>query len=62
MRQTTTAKVRLDAGDLSVLVPRSSQLIGSTLAGHVVRDLPLPTTGEGALLGPITIPNPGNVG
>ena len=27
-----------------------------------LRDLPLPTTGEGAILGPTTTPNPGNVG
>jgi hypothetical protein len=27
-----------------------------------MRDLPLPTTGEGAILGPTTTPNPGNVG
>ena len=42
--------------------PRRSQLIGSTLAAHALRDLPLPTTGEGAILGPTTTPNPGNVG
>jgi hypothetical protein len=45
-----------------VLAPRRSQLIGSTLAALAVRHLPLPTTGEGAILGPTTTPNPGNVG
>jgi hypothetical protein len=45
-----------------VLAPRRSQLIGSTLAALAVRDLPLPTTDEGAILGPTTTPNPGNVG
>jgi hypothetical protein len=47
---------------LRVSAPRRSQLIGSTLAAHAVRDLPLLTTGGGAILGPITTPNPGNVG
>jgi len=37
---------------LRVLAPLRSQLIGSTLAAHAVRDLPLPKTGEGAILGP----------
>jgi hypothetical protein len=46
---------------LRVSGPRRSQLIGSTLAAHAVRDLPLPKTGEGAILGPTTTPNPGNV-
>jgi hypothetical protein len=59
MRQTTAAKARLDAGKLRVSAPRRSQLIGSTLAADAVRDLPLPTTGEGAILGPTTTPNPG---
>ena len=47
---------------LRVSAPRRSQLIGSTLAAHAVRDLPWPTTGEGAILGATTTPNPGNVG
>jgi hypothetical protein len=47
---------------LRVSAPRRSQLIGSTLAALAVRDLPLPTTGEGAILGPTTTPNPVNVG
>jgi hypothetical protein len=47
---------------LRVSTSRHSQLIGSTLAAHAVRDLPLPKTGEGAILGPTTTPNPGNVG
>ena len=47
---------------LRVSVPRRSQLIGSTLAAHAVRDLPLPMTVQGAILGPTTAPNPGNVG
>jgi hypothetical protein len=47
---------------LRVSAPRRSQLIGSTLAAHAVRDLPLPTTGEGPILGPTTTANPGNVG
>jgi hypothetical protein len=47
---------------LRVSAPRGSQLIGSTLAAHAVHDLPLPTTGGGAILGPTTTPNPGNVG
>jgi hypothetical protein len=51
----TQAKLRVSA-------PRRSLLIGSTLAAHAVRDLPLPTIGEGAILGPATTPNPGNVG
>jgi hypothetical protein len=45
-----------------ISAPRLSQLIGSTLATHAVRDLPLPKTGDGAVLGPTTTPNPGNVG
>jgi hypothetical protein len=47
---------------LRVSAPWRSQLIGSTLAAHAVRDLPLPTTGEGAILGPTTTPDLGNVG
>jgi hypothetical protein len=47
---------------LRVSASRRSQLIGSTLAAHAVRDLPLPTTGEGAILSPTTTPNPENVG
>src|SRR5580692_6165239 len=47
---------------LRVSAPRRIQLIGSTLAANAVRDLPLPATGEGAILGPTTTPNPGNVG
>jgi hypothetical protein len=47
---------------LRVSAPRRSQLIGSTLAVHAVRDLPLPTMSEGAILGPTTTSNPGNVG
>jgi hypothetical protein len=31
-------------------------------ASHAERDLPLPAPGEGAILGPTTTPNPGNVG
>jgi hypothetical protein len=58
MRQPTTAEVRLDAGKAA----RFSASAQSTLAAHAVRDLPLPTTGEGAILGPTTTPNPGNVG
>jgi hypothetical protein len=42
---------------LRVSAPRRSQLLGSSLAAHAVRDLPLPTTGEGAILGPTTTPN-----
>jgi hypothetical protein len=37
LRQTTTAKVRLDTAKLRVSAPRRSQLIGSTLAAHVGR-------------------------
>ena len=37
---------------LRVSAPRRSQLIGSTLAAHLVRDLPLPMTVQGAILGP----------
>ncbi len=51
----TQAKQRVSA-------PQRSQLIGSTLAAHAERDLPLPAPGEGAILGPTTTPNPGNVG
>src|SRR4029077_7456357 len=32
------------------------------LAAHAARDLSLPRRGEGAILGPTTTPNPGNVG
>ena len=35
-----------------VSTSRRSQLIGSTLDGHAVPDLSLPTTSEGAILGP----------
>jgi hypothetical protein len=31
-------------------------------AAHVARDLPLRATGDEAILGPTTTPNPGNVG
>ena len=44
---------------LRVSAPRRGQLICATFAAHAVRDLPLPTTGEGAILGPTTTPNPG---
>ena len=61
MRQTTTAKVRLDAGKLRVLAPRRSQLIGSTLlrtrcAIYVARDR---RRGDPS---PRTTPNPEIVG
>jgi len=46
---------------LRVLAPRRSQLIGSTSLGTRVR-FTLPATGEAAILGPTTTPNPGNVG
>ncbi len=46
---------------LRVSPPRRSHLIGSTLAAHAVRDLPLPKTGVGTILA-TTTPNPGNVG
>jgi hypothetical protein len=62
MRQATTAKVRLDAGKAARFSPRPSQLIASTLVAHAERDLPLSAPGEGAILGRITTPNPGNVG
>jgi hypothetical protein len=67
----TTSAARLSDGSgrqrrnqakLRVSAPRRSQLIGSTLAARAVRDLPLPTTGEGASLGLTTTPNPANVG
>jgi hypothetical protein len=45
-----------------VSAPQRGQLIGSTLAAHAERDLPLPAPDEGAILGPTTTPNPGNVG
>jgi hypothetical protein len=45
-----------------VSAPQRSQLIGSTLAAHAEPDLPLPAPGEGAILGPTTTPNPGDVG
>jgi hypothetical protein len=54
---------RAAASPISFLHQRGRpHMIGSTLAPHAVRDLPLPTTGEGAILGPTTTPNPGNFG
>jgi hypothetical protein len=47
---------------LRVSAPRRSQLIGSTIAAPAVRDFSLRTTGEGAIFGPTTTPDPGNVG
>jgi pimeloyl-ACP methyl ester carboxylesterase len=58
MGQTTTAKVRLEAGKAA----RFSASAQSTDWFHAVRDLPLPAPGEGAIVRLTTTPNPGNVG
>jgi hypothetical protein len=62
MGQTTTAKVRLEAGKPARFSASAQSTDWFDLAVHAVRDLPLPTTGEGEILGPTTTPNPGNVG
>ena len=63
MQQTTAAEVRLDA-DKAARFSASAQSTGLVrlLLRHAVRDLPLLTTGEGAIFGPTTTPNRGNVG
>jgi hypothetical protein len=61
MRQTTTAKVRLDAGKAARFSASAQPTDWCGLAANAVGDLPLPTTGEGAILGPTTTPNPENV-
>jgi hypothetical protein len=52
MRQRRQQKYASKQAKQRVSAPRRSHLIGSTLAPHAVRDIPLPTTGEGAILGP----------
>jgi hypothetical protein len=51
MRQTTTAKVRLEAGKAARFSASARQLVG-TSAAHTVRDLPLPKTPNGVTLAP----------
>ena len=63
MRQTQRRrKLRLKAGE-AARFSASTQSTDwlKTLAAHAVRNSPLPTTGEGAILDPTTTPNPGNV-
>jgi hypothetical protein len=62
MGQTTTAKVRLEAGKAARFSASAQSTDWFDPCAHAERDLPLPAPGEGAILGPTTTPNPGNVG